>query len=311
MKKNHETVESLLATGKDTGLSVSERADMWQELRSYAVYHAPAKDTVVVKRFSFARIMRFATATAAVVFVSVGTGYASYNSLPGEPLYTVKVNMVEPVLGFSHSSEKDQLNYQVSLLERRLFEMKELSEAELLTEESVVALETKVEEHSSEITEIIASDSDASVTAKERLDVLGDVVTTLRTHEFIEDIKVGKGRASKFRSTEDSVSALYASEATRFAGAEPSEAVEYIADAIQELDTSLSDEGVASSTVSEVNDILEDAEEALSEGNIDEALNFTGEAKQVIDLNFNIEVINHSEEDEAEVKEKQSGFDKG
>ena len=297
MKKNHDTVESLLGSGKETGLSVSERADMWNELKSYATFHAPAPEAVVVKkRFSFANITRFATATAAVVFVSVGTGYASYDALPGEPLYSVKVNMVEPVVGLSHTSEQSQLNYQASLLERRLFEMQQLSETNLLTEESVVTLETKVEEHGSEISGIIAADSDASVTAKERLDVLGDVVTTLRTHEFIEDTEVGEGRNSKFGSTEDSVSALFATEATRFADAEPSEAVEYIADVIHELDTSLSDEDVASSTVGEVNGFLEDAEEALSEGDVDRALQFTGEARQVIDVDRNIDEVTHDDD---------------
>jgi hypothetical protein len=287
MKKKHDTVESLLATSKDTGLSASERADMWQELRSYATFHAPTP-VAPKKTFSFANITRFATATAAVVFVSVGTGYASYGSLPGESLYPVKVHVVEPALGLSHASEQDQLNYQASLLERRMFEMQELREANLLTEETVSTLETQVAQHGSEIGEIIAADSDATVSAEVRLDVLGDAVTTLRTHEFIEDTAIGKDRKSKFASTEDSVSALFATEVSRFADEKPADAVEYIADVIHELDDSLASEEVASSTVGELTEYLEDAEEALSEGDVDKALQFTGEARQVIELDKNI-----------------------
>lgn len=305
MKNKHETIESLLTSQKDTSLSVSERADMWQDLHSYATFHTPVEATVV-KRFSFTHVMRFATATAALVFVSVGTGYAAYDSLPGDALYPVKVNVVEPVVGFSHSSEQDQLNYQASLLERRLFEMQQLSKAELLTEETVATIETSVEKHGSEINGIITADIDSSVNAKERLDVLSNAVTTLRTHEFIEDTKVGKGRKSKFKSTEVSVSELFETEANRFADDTPTEAVEYIAGVIEKLDSSLTDDDVASSTMGEVNDYLEDAEDALSNGDVDRALRFTDKAKQVIDLNLNIEAIIHAEEDEDPVKEKES-----
>lgn len=290
MKKTHETVESLLASSKEAGLSVSERSDMWQELRSYATFHTPAPVTAR-PFFSFANLMRFATATAAVVFVSVGTGYASYDSLPGEPLYAVKVHVVEPMMGYAHPSEQEQLTYQASLLERRLFEMHELLKSESLTEEKVVALETQVAEHSNEISSIIESDIDASVTAEARLDVLGDVVTTLRTHKFIEDSKVGKGRPSKFASTEDSVSALFAVEVAKFADESPSEAVEYIADVVHELDDSLTSIEMASSTVGEINEYLEDAEEALSEGDVDKALQYTGEAKRAIDFDKNVDAV--------------------
>lgn len=292
MKTKYENVESLLETGKQTGLSASERTDMWQSLHSYATFHASAEMPVEKNsRWNIQIILRYATATAAVLFVFVGTGYASYGSLPGDALYPIKVQVIEPAVGLSYMSEEDQLSYQTTLMGRRLAEMQKLLEAKKLTEENVVALEEKVTEHSNEIGQILTNDSDESITSETKLRVLGDAVTSLRTHEYIEDTQVSKERKSQFETSEDSVSALFANEASEFAKKNPVNAVDYIADVIHGIDDDLDDERVASSTVGEVTDYLEDAEEALSNGDVDKALQFTGEAKQVVELDKRIETL--------------------
>jgi phosphoenolpyruvate synthase/pyruvate phosphate dikinase len=166
--------------------------------------------------------------------------------------------------------------------------MQELVKTKELTEENVVTLETRVAEHGDEIGQILSEDSDESITSETKLRVLGDAVTTLRTHEYIEDTKVSKQRKSQFETTEDRVSALYANEASDFAKESPVNAVEYIADVIHDIDGNLTNEDIASTTVTEVTDYLEDAEEALSKGDVNKALQFTGEAKQVVELDKSI-----------------------
>lgn len=306
MKTKYENVESLLETGKQTGLSASERTDMWQSLHSYATFHAPAEMQVEKNsRWNIQIILRYATATAAVLFVFVGTGYASYGSLPGDALYPIKVQVIEPAVGLSYMSEEDQLSYQTTLMGRRLAEMQKLLEAKKLTEENVAALEEKVTEHSNEIGQILTNDSDESITSETKLRVLGDAVTSLRTHEYIEDTQVSKERKSQFETSEDSVSALFANEASEFAKKNPVNAVDYIADVIHGIDDDLADERVASSTVGEVTDYLEDAEEALSNGDVDKALQFTGEAKQVVELDKRIEtLLPRNEETDGEKKQE-------
>lgn len=307
MKTKHENVESLLETGKQAGLSVSERTDMWQSLHSYATFHAPAETAVTSTRFSTSVLLRYATATMAVLFVFIGTGYASYGSLPGDALYPIKVQVIEPAVGFSYMSEEDQLSYQTTLMGRRLAEMQELLQAKKLTEENVVTLETKVAEHGEEIGQILANDADDSIAPETKLRALGEAVTTLRTHEYIEDTQISKERKSQFETTENLVSALFANEASDFAKKSPVDAVDYIADVIHGIDGDLTDESVASSTVGEVTGYLEDAEEALSNGDVDGALRFTGEAKQAVELDKKIETL--APQDSKDGDENEQGED--
>ncbi|HEY0964354.1 MAG TPA: hypothetical protein VGE31_01000 [Candidatus Paceibacterota bacterium] len=292
MKKQHDTIESLLETGKNTGLSASEHSEMWQSLKEYAEFH-PAKKSLPYPVFM--NVTKWLAVSASALLFVIGTGAASTSSLPGEPLYQIKVGVVEPVVGYTKFNETEQLTYQAQLLERRLFEMQELLDSKQLNEQTVSELEIQVEEHGSEIQELLESDTDESITSETKLEVLTDVVTTLRTHEFIEDTKVSKERSSKFEETEDVIATLYVSEVQEFAAEQPQEAAEYIKETIQEINEMSDEVATTSPSFLELNDYLEDVEDALDTGSIDKALQYTGEAQQTIELNQNIEALEEND----------------
>ncbi len=290
MIKKHDTIESLLASAKDTGLSASEHEEMWGALRSYAEFHTPAiVESVVVKRKAVS-LWQWSSVVASVMVVSVmGTGYAAHGSLPGELLYPLKVQVVEPAFGLPYLTETEQLQYQAVLLEHRLTEMQTLSDSQQLTEETMVALESQVEEHGAEISQLLNA-SEETISSETTLDVLADVAATLRTQELIEDTVVGTSRVSKFEKMKGVVNGLYAKEAKEFARTEPSAAVTYISEVLDEIDSVGMDTETASTTEA-FDGYLGDVEDALTDGDVDQALQSAGEVQQLIEFNKNVENI--------------------
>lgn len=285
MNKQHDSIESLLETGRETGLSTSEQGAMWQTLREYAEFH-PAKQAAPSPYFL--AISKWLAVTATALVFCVSTGAVATTSLPGEALYPVKVKVVEPFVGLTKLSETDQLTYQAELFDRRLSEMQELLQSDQLNEDNVTELAMQVGEHGDEIQDLLANDTDDSIAPETKLDVLTDVSTTLKTHEFIEDTEISKKKNS-FDDTQKSIAALYTSEAHDFATKQPAGAAEYIQEELAEIDSSVDDIGTTTASTSEIGDYLSDVEQALDTGAIDKALQYTGEVHQIVDLNKNIE----------------------
>jgi hypothetical protein len=70
-----------------------------------------------------------------LAFLGGATAYAAKGSLPGDTLYPIKVNVVEPVKGLFAVSPEAQAAWKVSLTETRLSEIEELAQKEELTPE--------------------------------------------------------------------------------------------------------------------------------------------------------------------------------
>lgn len=292
MKKKHDTIESLLETGKKTGLTLSEQEEMWAELKSYTEFHAVQTDQDPAPFWSWilTPFSKIAVSLAAVILI-VTAGTASTDSLPGEFLYDVKVNIVEPLIGLTHTSEIEQLNYELLLLDRRLIEMKEMSQLGLLDENAVEDLEKEVEDRSGDITQLLHADE--TIEAGMKLEAIANAETSVRTQEYIEDTKYDRMRKSKFESAADNLHTLYETEARDFVAADPVLAMDYLHTVLVELDSTIASES-ASTTVSgtiDIYDHLEDAKQALQKGDLEDALEYANEAHQVVELGENIEEI--------------------
>ena len=89
--KNDQDIIELLESGKKHSLSSEERNSIKFTLLDHARKSLSHESRPAFARFSRALLPAFAV----VVFVFIGTAYASKNSLPGDPLYAMKVHVVE------------------------------------------------------------------------------------------------------------------------------------------------------------------------------------------------------------------------
>ncbi len=85
--------------------------------------------------FIFFRQKAFVAVAVMVLLVS-GTSYASAQSLPGDLLYGIKVNVIEPIGLAIRFSEESKNEYKISLLQKRIEELEELKQGGKLNEDS-------------------------------------------------------------------------------------------------------------------------------------------------------------------------------
>ncbi len=131
---------------KNASLTESERVSMRNNLMAFIEEH-PVKQPVLFRiqetvlttltYFSASRIVRPASfAFAMVLVVGIGTSYAAEGALPGDPLYAVKVHVVEKIQGSLAVSTTEKVEWNADLLERRLTEAETLAAEDKLTPES-------------------------------------------------------------------------------------------------------------------------------------------------------------------------------
>lgn len=117
-------IEQALERGVPAVLSDAERSDMKRTLFA----HIDAQNTVREPLPSpfFGPWMRFTAGAFAVLCVMSMTGVAAEWSLPGEPLYAVKLDIVEPVMLAFELPDATPVAEHVWRLERRLSEVRAL-----------------------------------------------------------------------------------------------------------------------------------------------------------------------------------------
>ena len=100
--------------------------------------------TVVSSRHAFAGYRLVAMALVVVMVAGVGTTYAAVNALPGDPLYTVKINIAEPVEHAITASNESQAQWDVTLANRRLVEAEKLAATGALTPHTAQIVQTQL-----------------------------------------------------------------------------------------------------------------------------------------------------------------------
>jgi hypothetical protein len=146
------------------------------------------------------RVPVFALALMLVLVTAFGsaTTFAAEGSLPGDPLYLLKVNVIEPVRGLLAVSTEAKTAWRVSVAEARLNEVEALASTQRLTidegkrsrerfDSSLQAVQSNIEKLSHENPEK-ASAINASFTAslnahKENLDTIAIAASSTNTIE--------------------------------------------------------------------------------------------------------------------------------
>ncbi len=124
-----------------------------------------------VQSFSFYRIFELAFprfALGVLMFVGVGAGvtFASQASVPGDFLYSFKVNVYEPMVSKLATSDTSQAAWEARRAQNRLKEATKLAAESKLTEEAAARLRISFEKHLEKTQEninILAANGDEEV----------------------------------------------------------------------------------------------------------------------------------------------------
>lgn len=135
--------EQLHTVSQDIRLSEDERVLMREKLEEYMAFKPIREDVVAHKPehtpIGFVEALRTRYVPAmlglALVFGGGGVAAAAEQSLPGEALYSVKVNFNEELIGALSLSDIAKTDWEVTRAERRLQEASEMASRGILTDD--------------------------------------------------------------------------------------------------------------------------------------------------------------------------------
>jgi len=184
--------EQLHKKSQTVKLKKSEQADLRERIVSYMEYHplpaamkaqaAPATKknagkTILTDTFAHYAVpyqMLFKFGSVAAVFVLVFIPFMAERSMPGDTLYAVKVQFNEEVRGTLTWGSYEKVEWETTLLNRRISEARLLADEGLLTEEVEAGVAAAVKVHSDnakrEIAVLRASDADEATIAEIEFD---------------------------------------------------------------------------------------------------------------------------------------------
>ncbi len=194
MKKEEKIIKDFIQPLRSIILSDKKAHDMRERLIAYTDLHAmPAlginkkpQRPVLRTSFSFSYSRVVAVALAVVVLLVGGTGitFAAENSVPGDPLYVVKVSVAEPIQGAFIGGTENKAKWENTLADRRLTEASTLAVQNKLTPQTSSYLEQQV------ATDVAQSNNyaaklEASGNTYGALAVRSDLDARLSAHEAI------------------------------------------------------------------------------------------------------------------------------
>jgi len=173
-------------------LKKSEQAELRERIVSYMEYHPLPiemrtktteskkvaarqpllRDSFVTYQLPFANIFKFGGAFAAITLLVVP--FMAERAMPGDTLYAVKVNFNEEVRSTLTLDPYEKVEWETTLINRRIAEAKLLQDEGLLTQEAEAQVAAAVKSHAdtakAEIQTIRESDEDTATIATIELD---------------------------------------------------------------------------------------------------------------------------------------------
>lgn len=183
---NDNNIEKIFDDFKKISLTEAERTAMFSRVDKFvAAYPAKSAKPVATPYFSwsFFAVHTKGLAFAMVIFIILGsTSAAAQYSLPGEALYSVKVNINEEVRSFFALGEVAKAKFESKRAKERLKEASVLARNGKLSGEVKEEIEVKLGKHIAAVQENVAKlKSEGSL--NEALDLGTDLEVTLRSSE--------------------------------------------------------------------------------------------------------------------------------
>lgn len=167
-------------------LSTAERASMRANIFGAPAPYTPARaKSPYVFFFTFQRAVAFALVL--VVLVGSTSAYAAGGSVPGDLLYTVKVNVNEPLRGALAVSNQAKINFHTNVAEERLKEAETLASKGRLGKDETAQIEASFDLHIAEAASIAeeleneepGSGEEASITLDSSIAAHGNILARI------------------------------------------------------------------------------------------------------------------------------------
>jgi hypothetical protein len=262
MNKVKHPTEVLLEQGKRLQLSETEHAEMKAAVLSYARYHGVRESAMEVSAPGWWYwCQRGAAGFLSTVCLVVGVGYFSAGSIPGDWLYPIKIDVLEPMVALTQVTSERKLAYQHNRFEARFGELQQLQATDRLTPMALQALSTEFAELSVETSEIIASSptTETAVTTVTMSDILSVMIAT----EYSVSEAAGTETAEWFEDTVTQVEMLYGHQLDALLTSATSTIELYIEEQLQIVSANLEEGTVASSTVIQIEQNVSDVQNSL------------------------------------------------
>ncbi len=154
-KEKEQKAVTFLNTLRHVTLTKTEAQNMRERLISYSNLHDSIQEQAPVSIFSYfsfshvtmSRPLIAAGLVVVLLVGSTGVSYAAENALPGEPLYAVKVSVVEPIQTALITEPVAKAQWQSELASRRLTEASALAVQNKLATSTQEYLAQSVEQH--------------------------------------------------------------------------------------------------------------------------------------------------------------------
>jgi hypothetical protein len=170
--KTDKDIEQLLMSGKKLSLSTHEKALIKSTLLEHAT-ETFKHETPAVPSLWTSWMIRSSISFASLLIVFVGTAYASNDSLPGEPLYAMKVHVVEEMISLTKTNPEERVAYDIKLMENRLVEIKEIVRNNIdIAPENLAVLTDRIDEHVSDVTITLEETSSDQIPHEEKIKML-------------------------------------------------------------------------------------------------------------------------------------------
>lgn len=191
----------LIKGAKEIKLSEKEKENLRYRISEFVSFNPiRGKNPTIRKSFYFSVFtLRNLSKGLAMVLVAIlvvgGTGvsYASTDSLPGDKLYTVKVNVNEKIEEKLAFTTEAKVVVQTQKVERRLTEVQKLAETKRLSPEKKEIVKQNLEKNISSVTKTIETLKEEGKTEK-ALDVVAMVTPVLEAHK---EVLVEKNKQEK------------------------------------------------------------------------------------------------------------------
>ncbi len=282
MDNEYSKTEELLEKGKHISMTFSECKEMKSQLLSYAKFHGVKSHSSVNATSRGAWWLRSLSATTLAFFLFMGTGYASTDSLPGEPLYAMKVYVVEEFISATQLSDVDKLTYKVHQLEDRLAEIHQLASQGLLTLDTIKISQETIQNHVDDVASLI-NRSTSTLRGGYVIDATGNIVSIARATEKVIGTEFSEAASDSFEDVVSDAVDMYQFELKSFIAAETDVVVqEYIENQLSEIASEIAEEDLTDSTTKHLSENLVDVNEALNLDEVDTALKIVNETIQQV-----------------------------
>lgn len=273
MKTDNE-IEKLLTSGKKLSLSVTEKNSIKSVLLEHASQSLKHEKRSIPSPWT-SWVLRGSISFASLLIMFLGTAYASQDSLPGEPLYAMKVHVVEEMIALTKITPEERVAYDIHLMENRLEEIKEIVHQDsYIMPENLVYLTDLVDEHVTDVIATLEETNSEIISYEDKIEVLKKLSGVTKAQvKIAKETTESTETLEALDETQESTTNAINNTVEEFVAEESTESVnEYLSDQITDIGEYVNASSTNESTRDAVESHLYDVDEALTDKDTIEAI---------------------------------------